>query len=49
MIATGLLNATTFAFLPDGRILYAEKSGVVRVIRNGQVLAAPFIDLNAPQ
>ncbi len=45
VIAGGLTNATAFAFLPDGRILVALKSGVVRVIKNGVLLTTPFIDI----
>jgi len=44
-IAQGFVEPTGFAFLPDGRILVAEKRGTVAVIKNGQVLANPFIDL----
>jgi glucose/arabinose dehydrogenase/chitodextrinase len=35
------------AFAPDGRIFVWEKNGVVRVIKNGQLLPTPFIDLSA--
>jgi glucose/arabinose dehydrogenase len=34
-----------FTFLPDGRILIAQKNGVVRVYKSGQVLSTPFIDI----
>lgn len=33
------------AFTPDGRVLVAEKRGIVWVIENGQKLSEPFIDL----
>ena len=36
---TGFNNPTAFAFTPDGRILVAEKRGVVRVVRNGVKLS----------
>ncbi len=42
---SGLNFPTDFAFLPDGRVLVAEKSGLVRIAVNGSVLATPFIDL----
>jgi glucose/arabinose dehydrogenase/endonuclease YncB( thermonuclease family) len=45
LVASGLNNPTSFTFLPDGRILIAEKSGIVRVYKNGQLLATPFIDI----
>jgi glucose/arabinose dehydrogenase/endonuclease YncB( thermonuclease family) len=45
VLATGLVEPTSFAFLPDGRILIAEKRGVVKVLKGGQLLATPFLDL----
>lgn len=44
-IASGFTRATAAAFLPDGRILVAEKTGEVKVVDNGTVLPAPLIDL----
>ena len=35
------------AFAPDGRIFVWQKNGIVRVIKNGQLLPTPFIDLSA--
>jgi glucose/arabinose dehydrogenase len=35
---------TTFAFLPDGRILVAEKRGVVRMVEHGVKLVPPVWD-----
>jgi glucose/arabinose dehydrogenase len=35
------------AFAPDGRMFVWQKNGVVRVIKNGQMLPTPFIDLSA--
>ena len=35
------------AFAPDGRLFVWQKNGVVRVIKNGQLLSTPFIDLSA--
>ena len=35
------------AWAPDGRLFIWEKNGVVRVIKNGQLLPTPFIDLSA--
>ena len=45
VVASGLDRPTGVAFAPDGRIFVAEKSGTVRVIRNGAVAATPFIRL----
>lgn len=38
----GLNLPTAFAFAPDGRIFVTEKSGNVRIIKNGVLLATPF-------
>ena len=46
-VASGLRYPTDLAFLPDGRILAAEKDGLVRVIENGNVARKPFLDLRA--
>jgi glucose/arabinose dehydrogenase/PKD repeat protein len=40
---TGLPECTSMAFAPDGRIFYTEKSGAVRVVKNGQLLPTPLI------
>ncbi len=45
-VVLGLERPTSFALLPDGRIFIAEKSGVVRVAQDGQLLPEPFIDLS---
>ncbi|HYC51300.1 MAG TPA: PQQ-dependent sugar dehydrogenase [Gemmatimonadaceae bacterium] len=36
---------TAAAFTPDGRMFVAEKSGRLRVVKNGQLLAQPFVHL----
>ena len=38
---------TGFSFLPDGRILVAEKAGMLKMYDHGVVLAQPVIDLRA--
>ena len=35
------------AFAPDGRMFVWQKNGVVRIVKNGQLLPTPFIDLSA--
>lgn len=45
LVAGGLTNPTTMAFTPDGRILVCEQAGSVRVVRDGTLLAAPFLQL----
>ncbi|HXF56088.1 MAG TPA: PQQ-dependent sugar dehydrogenase, partial [Actinomycetota bacterium] len=45
LVAGGFSVPTSFAFLPDGRMLVAEQSGIVRIVKDGQVLATPFLDI----
>ena len=47
LLTGGLSVPVAFATLPDGRVLVAEKAGVVRVIKNGTLLPEPFLDLRA--
>ncbi|MBI1766629.1 MAG: NPCBM/NEW2 domain-containing protein [Acidobacteria bacterium] len=44
-ISTGLVLPTAIAFAPGNTVFIAEKRGVVRVWRQGALLAAPFIDI----
>src|SRR5260221_14612147 len=34
------------AFAPDGRIFVWQKAGKVRIIKNGQLLTTPFLDIS---
>lgn len=43
---TGLSSATAFAQAPDGRLFVAQQGGQLRVVKNGVLLATPFISLN---
>lgn len=45
-VATGLDRPTAFEFAPDGRIFIAQQEGAIRVVKNGQLLATPFLSLN---
>ncbi|MFN2446747.1 MAG: PQQ-dependent sugar dehydrogenase, partial [Vicinamibacterales bacterium] len=47
LVVEGLTAPTAFTRLPDGRILIAEKDGLVRVFKNGALLGTPFIDLRS--
>ena len=42
-VATGLAAPTAMAFAPDGRLFVAEQGGQLRVIKNGALLATPFL------
>src|SRR5207245_1469077 len=46
LVSSGLTQPTNFAFLPDGRILIAEKAGVVKLYKNGQLQPTPFLDIH---
>lgn len=45
-IASGLPSPTSLAIAPDGRIFVTEQAGRLRVIRDGELLAQPFITLS---
>ena len=45
VVASNLTLATTMDYTPDGRIFIAEKSGTVRVVKNGVLLPDPLITL----
>ena len=42
-VATGLASPTAMTFAPDGRLFVAEQAGRLRVIKNGSLLATPFL------
>lgn len=42
---TGLNLATAMAQAPDGRLFIAEQGGALRVVKAGQLLAQPFVQL----
>ena len=45
-VATGLAAPTAMAFAPDGRLFVAEQGGRLRVIKNGTLLATPFMTVS---
>ena len=46
-VFSNLTQPTSIAFSPDGRNTYiAEKSGIVKVAREGQIQSTPFIDIS---
>src|SRR5262245_31554344 len=43
LIASGIASPTAMAFAPDGRLFVCEQGGKLRVIKNGTLLATPFL------
>lgn len=46
VVANGLPNATAMSFAPDGRLFVCQQDGQLRVIKNGLLLATPFLTIN---
>jgi glucose/arabinose dehydrogenase len=44
-VASGLSAPTAMDLAPDGRIFVAQQGGQLRVIKNGKLLATPFVSL----
>src|SRR5262245_2926601 len=44
--ASGISKAVAMEFAPDGRLFVCEQAGSLRVIKNGALLAAPFVTLD---
>ena len=45
-VAIGLAEPVAMDFAPDGRLFVCEKSGRLRIIKNGALLATPFLTLS---
>ena len=45
LVANGLSSPTVVKFAPDGRIFVCQQNGALRVIKNGSLLATPFVQL----
>ncbi len=45
VVATGFNGATAMEVAADGRIFVCEQPGTLRIIKNGQLLAKPFVKL----
>jgi glucose/arabinose dehydrogenase len=46
-VASGIAEPVALAFAPDGRLFVAEKAtGRLRIVKNGSLLATPFLDVN---
>ena len=44
-VVNGLSAPTAMAFAPDGRLFVSEQGGAMRVVKNGSLLAEPFVTL----
>jgi uncharacterized repeat protein (TIGR03806 family) len=42
-LVTGITGATAMEIAPDGRIFICEQTGALRVVKNGVLLAKPFV------
>lgn len=45
-VVTGISNPTAMAFAPDGRLFVAQQTGQLRVVKNGALLATPFLTVS---
>jgi glucose/arabinose dehydrogenase len=45
-VVTGISNPTAMAFAPDGRLFVCQQTGQLRVVKNGALLATPFLTLS---
>jgi len=45
-VASGLASPTAMEIAPDGRIFVSQQGGALRVIKNGVLLATPFLSLS---
>ena len=47
IVGDGLNGPSGFEIAPDGRIFILERGGLIKIVRNGQLLAQPFASLPA--
>lgn len=47
LIASGLEGPAGFEIAPDGRIFVLERTGKIKIVKNGEVLAQPFALVNS--
>src|SRR5438067_10843659 len=45
-VASGIASSTAMAIAPNGRIFVCSQTGALRVIKNGVLLATPFVTLS---
>ena len=47
VVGSGLNGPSGFEIAPDGRIFVLERTGTVKIIKNGQLLSQPFVKFNS--
>lgn len=47
VVGSGLSDASGFEFAPDGRIFILERTGAIKVYKNGQLLPQPFFKFSS--
>jgi glucose/arabinose dehydrogenase len=45
LVASNITNPTAMGFAPDGRLFVCQQNGSLRVIKNGTLLATPFVQI----
>src|SRR6188474_178177 len=45
VVASGIASGTAMEFSPDGRLFVCQQGGQLRVIKNGALLATPFLSV----
>jgi glucose/arabinose dehydrogenase/subtilase family serine protease len=43
--AAGLIEPTAMQFAPDGRLFIAQQGGTILIVKDGQLLSTPFVDI----
>jgi glucose/arabinose dehydrogenase len=46
LVATNIQGPTAFEFAPDGRLFVCQQEGDVRIVKDGTLLSAPFVQVN---
>src|SRR5436190_15287986 len=45
VVGDGLNGPSGFEIAPDGRLFVLERAGLVKIVKNGQLLPTPFVNL----
>jgi hypothetical protein len=47
LIVGGLNKPTDYVFVPDGRIFFSSKTGIIQVFKNGALLSTPLVNITS--